>query len=74
MAYIYMYTAPNGKKYVGQTRTSLEKRRKDDYGTGYVGSPCFWNAIQYFNGLNNFTLTILSFHFKCKYNLLDLII
>ena len=52
MAYIYTYTAPNGKKYVGQTRTSLEKRRKDDYGTGYVGSPCFWNAIQYFKGLS----------------------
>ena len=59
MAYIYMYTAPNGKKYVGQTRTSLEKRRKDDYGTGYVGSPCFWNAIQYFKGLSNFTCEIL---------------
>ncbi len=59
MAYIYMYTAPNGKKYVGQTRTSLEKRRKDDYGTGYIGSPCFWNAIQYFKGLSNFTCEIL---------------
>lgn len=59
MAYIYMYTAPNGKKYVGQTKTSLKKRRKDDYGTGYAGSPCFWHAIQYFNGLTNFTREIL---------------
>lgn len=59
MAYIYKYTAPNGKAYVGQTRTSLKKRRKDEYGTGYQGSPCFWNAIRYFNGLNNFSCEIL---------------
>jgi group I intron endonuclease len=59
LAYIYMYIAPNGKKYVGQTKSSLEKRRKDDYGTGYMGSPCFWNAIRYFGGLSNFTYEIL---------------
>ena len=59
MGYIYKYTSPNNKSYIGQTRTSIEKRRKDEYGIGYIGSPCFWNAIQYFNGLNNFTLTIL---------------
>ena len=59
MAYIYKYTAPNGKSYVGQTRTTIEKRKKDDFGTGYQGSPCFWNAIKYFNGLNNFTFEIL---------------
>ena len=59
MAYIYKYTAPNGKKYIGQTRTSLEARRKDDYGTGYIGSPCFWSAIKYFGGLSNFSCEIL---------------
>ena len=59
IAYIYKYTAPNGKKYIGQTRTSLEARRKDDYGTGYIGSPCFWSAIKYFGGLSNFSCEIL---------------
>lgn len=59
MAYIYKYTAPNGKAYIGQTKTSLEKRRKDKYGTGYQGSPCFWNAICHFGGLDKFTCEIL---------------
>lgn len=59
MAYIYKYTAPNGKAYIGQTKTSLEKRRKDKYGTGYQGSPCFWNAICHFCGLDKFTCEIL---------------
>ncbi len=59
MAYIYKYTAPNGKSYIGQTKTSLKARRKDDFGSGYKGSPCFWNAIRYFKGLNNFKCEIL---------------
>lgn len=59
MGYIYKYTAPNKKAYIGQTKTSLEKRRKDDFGTGYQGSPCFWNAIRYFKGLQNFNCEIL---------------
>lgn len=59
MAYIYKYTAPNGKSYIGQTQTTLKKRRKNEYGIGYQGSPSFWNAIQYFGGLNNFKCEIL---------------
>lgn len=59
MGYIYKYTSPNGKSYIGQTITSLKKRRKDDYGRGYQGSPCFWNAIRYFGGLTNFKCEIL---------------
>lgn len=59
MGYIYEYTSPNGKSYIGQTRTTLLKRRKNEYGDGYKGSPCFWNAIRYFNGLNNFQCQIL---------------
>lgn len=59
MGFIYMYESPNNKKYIGQTRTSIKKRRKDDYGTGYAGSPCFYNAINKFGGLQNFKLTIL---------------
>ena len=59
MGFIYMYESPNGKKYIGQTRTSIEKRRKNDFGTGYAGCPCFYNAINKFGGLQNFKLTIL---------------
>lgn len=59
MGYIYKYTAPNGKSYIGQTQTTLEKRKKDSYGSGYKGSPSFWHAIQYFKGLQNFKCEIL---------------
>ena len=59
MGYIYKYTSPNGKSYIGQTCTSLKARRKNDYGDGYKGSPCFWNAINYFGGLTNFSCQIL---------------
>ena len=59
MGFIYKYTSPNGKSYIGQTRTTVERRRKNSYGDGYKGSPCFWNAIRYFGGLQNFSLEIL---------------
>ena len=59
MGFIYKYTSPNGKSYIGQTRTTVERRRKNSYGDGYKGSPCFWNAIRYFEGLQNFSLEIL---------------
>lgn len=51
---IYKYTSPNGKSYIGQTRTSIERRRKNEYGTGYSGSPSFYHAIQKYGGLQNF--------------------
>lgn len=51
---IYKYTSPNGKSYIGQTKTTIEKRRKNEYGTGYAGSPCFYHAIQKYKGLQNF--------------------
>lgn len=54
-----MYTSPNGKKYVGQTRTSIMKRRKDAFGTGYAGSPHFYHAICKYEGLQNFDFEVL---------------
>ena len=47
---VYIYTFPNGKKYVGQTATSLEQRASR--GDGYVNSPAVYNAIRKY-GWNN---------------------
>lgn len=41
---VYIYTFPNGKKYVGQTINSLEKRA--NRGEGYRSSPAVYNAIR----------------------------
>ena len=42
---IYMYTFPNGKRYVGKTMRSLSKRQKNDF-SGYESCTALWNAIQ----------------------------
>ena len=47
---VYIYTFPNGKKYVGQTSVSLEQRASR--GDGYVNSPAVYNAIHKY-GWNN---------------------
>ena len=36
---VYIYTFPNGKKYVGQTSRTLEERARQ--GDGYVNSPAY---------------------------------
>lgn len=59
MGYIYMYESPAGKKYIGQTITTINQRKKDAFGTGYSECTAFWNAICKYGGLNNFKLTIL---------------
>ena len=41
---VYIYTFPNGKKYVGQTSQTLNTRAKR--GEGYVSSPAVYNAIK----------------------------
>lgn len=41
---VYIYTFPNGKKYVGQTSKTLEARAKR--GEGYINSPAVYNAIK----------------------------
>lgn len=50
---VYIYTFPNGKKYVGQTSQALEKRAKR--GDGYVSSPAVYNAIRKY-GWNNIAI------------------
>ena len=59
MGYIYMYTSPNGKHYIGQTKQSIKERRKASKGLGYVGCPAFYHAIQKYGGLDKFQLEIL---------------
>lgn len=59
MGYIYMYTAPNGKHYIGQTKQTIKERRKTEKGLGYITCPAFYHAIQKYGGLNNFKLDIL---------------
>lgn len=43
--FIYMYTSPSGKKYIGQTIRSLVER-SGKRGHGYRGCECFYSAIQ----------------------------
>lgn len=62
--FIYMYTAPNGKKYVGQTIRSLSERAKNKYGEGYINCPIFFAAIKKY-GFENFTVQILE---ECPIN------
>lgn len=41
---VYIYTFPNGKKYIGQTTQTLAKRASR--GNNYKSSPAVYNAIQ----------------------------
>lgn len=55
--WIYMYTSPSGKKYIGQTTYSiLDRARKD--GSGYERCTVFYRALQKY-GIENFTVEIL---------------
>lgn len=54
--YIYCHISPSGKKYIGQTTTSLKHRF--DNGRNYESSPIFWKAIQKY-GWDNFEHLIL---------------
>lgn len=53
---VYMYTAPDGKVYIGFTGQTLEKRAA--YGNGYKKTTAFYNAIRKF-GWENFKGEIL---------------
>lgn len=55
--FIYMYTSPSNKSYIGQTIRSLSKRAQKN-GNGYVGCPIFFRAIQKYN-FKNFKYQIL---------------
>lgn len=47
---VYIYTFPNGKKYVGQTAYSIEHRARE--GEGYKNSPAVYNAIKKYGWTN----------------------
>lgn len=55
--FIYCYTSPSGKKYIGKTKTSL-KTRAGTNARGYKGCVAFYNAIQKY-GWDNFEVDIL---------------
>jgi len=56
---VYVWTnAINGKRYVGTTGTSMEKRAGVN-GSNYKGSPHFYSAIQQY-GFANFSYVILA--------------
>ena len=56
IGYIYCHISPSGKKYIGQTTTSLEHRFNN--GKNYISSPVFWKAIQKY-GWDNFKHLVL---------------
>ena len=55
--FVYCYTSPSGKKYIGKTKTTLKARAKDNC-KGYKGCTAFYNAIQKY-GYENFEVEIL---------------
>lgn len=55
--FIYCYTSPSGKKYIGKTKTSLKTRAEYNQ-RGYKGCTAFYNAIQKY-GWDNFQVEIL---------------
>ena len=61
--YIYKYTSPSGKSYIGQTIRSLQERAGHN-GKNYLECPIFYQAIKKY-GFSNFTVTILA-EVKCE--------
>ena len=55
--FIYCYTSPSGKKYIGRTIQSLKDRAKEN-GKGYKRCGVFYRAIQKY-GFENFSVEIL---------------
>lgn len=64
--FIYKYTSPSGKSYIGQTIYSLAERAGHN-GKKYMGCPLFYNAIKKY-GFENFEVEILA---EAKEELLD---
>lgn len=56
--YIYCHTAPNGKRYIGQTCQEPEKRWRGGEGYKKVDAPYFYNAIQNY-GWDSFEHVVL---------------
>lgn len=57
--YVYKYTSPSGKSYIGQTIDSLYKRAGGPNGKRYKTCPIFYKAIQKY-GFKNFEVEILA--------------
>lgn len=55
--YIYMYTFPNGKKYIGKTKCSLSQRQGSNW-SRYKRCRLLWKAIQKY-GTENIKTNIL---------------
>lgn len=55
---IYMYTFPNGKRYIGKTCHSMSRRQRDEQWSGYKNCTLLWNAIQKY-GIENIEQSIL---------------
>lgn len=66
--FIYCYTSPSGKKYIGQTKTTLKERAKKN-AKGYKGCKYFYRAIEKY-GWDNFEVEILQ---EVPYDQLDII-
>lgn len=64
--YIYKYTSPSRKSYIGQTRYSLHERALKE-GKGYKNSSVFYSAILKYS-IENFEVEILE---ECKIEELD---
>lgn len=56
--FIYMYTSPSNKKYIGQTCRSLSERAGNLKGDGYKNCSIFYRAILKY-GFDNFSVQIL---------------
>ena len=54
---IYMYTFPNGKKYIGKSTKSMHRRQGNDWNR-YSNCTLLWKAIQKY-GTDNIETTIL---------------
>ena len=54
---IYMYTFPNGKRYIGKTKRTLSERQGHNF-TGYENCTILWKAIQKY-GVENIQQEIL---------------
>lgn len=69
--YIYKYTSPSKKVYIGQTINSIKRRANN--GNGYKRCSAFWHAIQKY-GWENFTFEILiKLELEDKDKLIDLL-
>ena len=56
MYYVYMHTTPDGKVYVGETKSPIRRWANGD---GYIDNPAFYKAIQLF-GWNNIKHEIIA--------------